>query len=178
MYCSCTWIHCARIAFGLLHVYAFWFHVSFFFFLFFQRVRIVTALFMHMDSLCKSCIWRIVRLRFWFHIFFYFFFIFSAHMNNNYTVHAHGFTVQELRLAYCASTFLVSLFFFSTRMNSNYTFHAHGFIVQETKCTVHKTYNHFVQKTNIKNWYHGTIHSFKNYFVTVFLVFSFQFLSK
>ena len=40
------------------------------------------------------------------------FFFFSAHMNNNYTVHAHGFTVQELHLAYCASTFLVSLFFF------------------------------------------------------------------
>ena len=91
---------------------------------------------MHMDSLCKSCIWRIVRLRFWFHIFFYFIFIFSACMNSNCTVHAHGFTVQE------------------------------------TKCTVHGTYNHFVQKTNNKNRYHGTIHSFKNYFVTVFSVFS------
>ena len=26
---------------------------------------------MHMDSLCKSCIWRIARLRFWFHFFFF-----------------------------------------------------------------------------------------------------------
>ena len=36
-------------------------------------------------------------------------------MNSNCTAHAHGFTVQELHLAYCASTFLVScfrLFFF------------------------------------------------------------------
>ena len=65
-------------------------------------------------------------------------------------------------------------FFFSARMNSNCTVHAHGFTVQETKCIVHCTQNHFVQKTNIKNRYHGTIHSFKNYFVTVFSVFSFQ----
>ena len=37
-------------------------------------------------------------------------------------------------------------FFFSTRMNSNNTILAHGFTVQETKCTVHKTYNHFILK--------------------------------
>ena len=35
-------------------------------------------------------------------------------------------------------------------------------------CTVH------VFK-NIKNWSYGTIHTFKNYFATVFLVFRFQF---
>ena len=33
----------------------------------------------------------------------------------------------------------------------------------------------FFTKTFIKNGSHGTIHTFKNYFVTVFLVFSFQF---
>ena len=33
----------------------------------------------------------------------------------------------------------------------------------------------FFNKTFIKNGSHGTIHTFKNYFTTVFLVFSFQF---
>ena len=32
----------------------------------------------------------------------------------------------------------------------------------------------FFNKINIKNESHGTIHTFKNYFATVFLVFSFQ----
>ena len=72
MYCSCTWIHCAKVAFGLLHVYIFGFTFPFFF-----------------------------------------------------------------------------LFFFSARMNSNCTVHAHGFTVGETKCTVHGTYDHFVQKKKI-----------------------------
>ena len=108
---------------------------------------------------------------------FFLFFFFSVRMNSSCTVHAYGFTMQELLLVYCTSTFLVS-FFFLARMNSNCTVHAPGFTVQETKCTAHWTYKHFVQKTNIKNKYHGTIHSFKNYFVIVFSVFSFQFLAK
>ena len=102
---------------------------------------------------------------------FSFFLFFSARMNSNCTIHAHGFTVQELHFVCCASTFLVTLFFFSffsARMDSNYIVHARGFTVQEKKCTVHGTYNHFVQKKYIKNGYHGTIHSFKNYFATVF----------
>ena len=83
----------------------------------------------------------------------------------------------RLHLAYWASTFLVScfLFFFfvSMRMNCNSNVHAHGFTVQETKYTVHWTYNHFVKKKKkIKNEYHSTIHPFKNYFATVFSVFS------
>ena len=43
---SCIWL--------FAHL-RFWFHISFFFsfFFFFQRRWIVTALFMHMDSLCK-----------------------------------------------------------------------------------------------------------------------------
>ena len=41
--------------------------------------------------------------------------------------------------------------------------------------TVHGTRSHFIQKTKkIKNESHGTIHIFKNYFVTVFSVFSFS----
>ena len=45
--------------------------------------------------------------------------------------------------------FHVSTFFFSTCMNINCTIHTHGFIMQETKCTVHRTYNHFIQKKYI-----------------------------
>ena len=45
-------------------------------------------------------------------------------------------------------------------------------------CTVHETHNHFIHKKNIKNRFHGTIHTFKNYFTKVFLVFSFQFSVK
>ena len=81
------------------------------------------------------------------------FFFFSTRMNSNCSAHAHGFTVQELHLAFCASTFLVShflllffFFFFPAQMNSNCTVHAHGYTVQETKCTVHGTYTHFVQR--------------------------------
>ena len=39
------------------------------------------------------------------------------------------------------------------------------------KVTVHGTHNHFIKK-KIKNGSYGTIHTFKNYFATVFLVFS------
>ena len=35
----------------------------------------------------------------------------------------------------------------------------------------HGTHNHFIKK-KIKNESHGIIHTFKNYFVTIFLVFS------
>ena len=44
--------------------------------------------------------------------FFPFFCFFSTRMSSNCTVHAHGFTVQELHLGYCASMFLVWRFFF------------------------------------------------------------------
>ena len=56
------------------------------------------------------------------------------------------------------------------------------YIVQETLCTihvlfmhclriVHGTHNHFIQK-KIKNGSHGIIHTFKNYFATMFSIFS------
>ena len=38
--------------------------------------------------------------------------------------------------------------------------------------TVHGTHSHFIQKKNIKNGSYGTIHTFKNYFATVFSIFS------
>ena len=53
-------------------------------------------------------------------------------------------------LRQCVLSFTFSFFFFfPTRMNSNSTILAHGFTVQDTKCTVHKTYNHFILKKNI-----------------------------
>ena len=73
--------------------------------------------------------------------------------------------------------FNVSLFFyffiFPVRMNSDCTVHAHGFTMQETKCTVYRINTHIIQKKKIKNGSHSTIHPFKNYFATVFLVFNF-----
>ena len=74
-----------------------------------------------------------------------------------------------LRLAFCV--FFFSFFFFwCTR-----------FSFLETKCTVyvlfmhclrivHGTHNYYIQGK--KNGSHRTIHTFKNYFATVFLVFS------
>ena len=57
----------------------------------------------------------------------------------------------RLDWAYCTSTFWVSRFhfFFLAHVNSDDAVHAHGFTVHETKCTVHRTYNHFIQKKNI-----------------------------
>ena len=105
----------------------------------------------------------------------------------------------ELRLKWIQCTFglrvhvdhlrfqlLLFFFFFSACMNSNRTIHAHEFTIQETKCTVHALFTHclrdpqpfYSEKIYIKNEPHGTIHTFKNYFVIVFSVFSFQFLAK
>ena len=42
-------------------------------------------------------------------------------------------------------------------------------------CTVHALCMHYHAFKNIKNWSHDTIHTFKNYFATVFSVFNFQF---
>ena len=92
----------------------------------------------------------------------------------------------RLDWAYCSSTFWVSQFFyfilfFLARMNSNRIVHAHGFYVQESKCTFHALFTsdlwdpqplYFEKK--VKNGSHSTIHTFKNYFATIFFVFSFQ----
>ena len=76
---------------------------------------------------------------------------------------------------------ILSSSFFSKRMNSNWIVHAHGFFVQETKCTFQALFTHciwdpqpFYLENNIKNGSHGTFHTFKNYFPTIFSVFSFQ----
>ena len=69
-----------------------------------------------------------------------------------------------LDLAFCAFHVLCFFFFF---------FHAFQLQGQlALLSTVHGTHIHFIQEKNIKNKSHDTIHIFKNYFVTVFSVFS------
>ena len=67
-------------------------------------------------------------------------------------------------------------FFCSLRVNSNLTW----FTVQGTKITVYilfiTVHSTVYELKNIKNWSYDTIHTFKNYFTTVLLIFSFQFL--
>ena len=60
------------------------------------------------------------------------------------TTWSFGFGV--LRISILGFTFTFSFPFFLARMNIDGTVHAHGFIVQETKCTVHCSCNHFIQK--------------------------------
>ena len=79
---------------------------------------------------------------------FFFFFFFGF----------HAFSV--LRCGYCS-------------MNSNRKCWLLQWTVQI--CTVHGPTNLFFINFFIKNGSHSTIHTFKNYFATVFSVFSFQF---
>ena len=107
---------------------------------------------------------------------FSFFLFFSACMNSNCTIHAHGFTVQELHLVCCASTFLVTLFFFfffqRVWIATALFMHVDSLCKRQSALFTGPTTTLF-KKKNIKNGYHGTIHSFKNYFATMFSVFSF-----
>ena len=88
------------------------------------------------------------------------------------------FGLGLLRVCILSFTFpsFFFFFFFPACVNSFCTVHAHGFTVQETKSAVHRTYKHFFQKKKIyiKNGSQGTIYTCKNYFATVFSVFSFQ----
>ena len=44
-------------------------------------------------------------------------------------------------------------------------------------CTVYETRKYFFHKNNFKTESHSTIHTFKNYFTTIFSIFNFQFLA-
>ena len=59
-------------------------------------------------------------------------------------------------------------FLFFTRLRRD------RFYYSETIFTVHHCSSTVHTLKNIKNWSHGTIHTFKNYFATVFSVFSFS----
>ena len=71
--------------------------------------------------------------------------------------------------------FFFFFFFFFLRVNSNLTWVHCSHTVWHCLCTVwHCSCTVHVLK-NIKNGTHDTIYTFKNYFATVFSVFSFQF---
>ena len=66
----------------------------------------------------------------------------------------------------CVCIFFFFFFFFRC------AFYACGvFLVGPVHC-LRDPQTSFLNKTFIKNWFYSTIHIFKNYFVTVFLVFS------
>ena len=60
-------------------------------------------------------------------------------------------------------------------MNRNHTIHAHRFTVhRQSALFIYCSYDPqllYLEK-NIKNGSHGTIHTFKNYFATIFSVFN------
>ena len=75
----------------------------------------------------------------------------------------------------CVYKFAFSDFFFPLHVNSNITWvHCTG-DKNHYLCTVHHCLHIVHALKNIKNESHGTIYTFKNYFVTVLSVFSFQF---
>ena len=112
-------------------------------------------------------------------LFFLFFFFFFMGIETKAIERAFGFNlILRLRFATRFQSFFFFFFFF-LRMNSDFT-------VQETIFTVHVLFCHCIcivyhcsstvhTLKNIKNGSHDTIYTFKNYFATVFSVFSFQF---
>ena len=66
------------------------------------------------------------------------------------------------------------LFFFFSFFSCMWIVISHEFTVQGTKITIHTLFITVHALKNIKNWSHGTIHTFKNYFVTVLSVFNFN----
>ena len=75
-----------------------------------------------------------------------------------------GFSVCIFISAF--SFFFFSFFFSFTRFRET------KFTVHNCSSTVHGTIATLFRKKNVKNGSHGTIHTFKNYFTTVFSVFS------
>ena len=92
-----------------------------------------------------------------------------------------GFGICVFILAFSSSYFFFffsfSFFSFMPFMETKFTVHNCSSTVfallQHCSRTTHGTHSHFIQK-KIKNGSHGTIHTFKNYFATVFSVFSFS----
>ena len=72
------------------------------------------------------------------------------------------------RLCICVFIFDVFLFFFFSP--HLLTFQRQNSLFMNSACTVHALCMHYHTFKNIKNWSHDTIHTFKNYFATVFSV--------
>ena len=69
-----------------------------------------------------------------------------------------------------AFSFFFFLFFFHSRVSGRQNLLFTTVAALFTHCSW--DHSHFIQKKNVKNGSHGTIHTFKNYFTTVYSVFS------
>ena len=99
------------------------------------------------------------------------FFMFLTHMSNFIQIRF----CERLDRNYLASgvlRFVFFFFFFSFFFSRVSAFRRQISLFMHCSFIVHGTYNYFIQKKNIKNGSHGTIHIFKNNFATVFSVFS------
>ena len=76
----------------------------------------------------------------------------------------HVFVGLQLLFMHCTWTVAAKFDFFSIFL-----------VNQDTSCTVYGYTNFTFQQFFIKNRSHSTIHTFKNYFATVFFKFQFQF---
>ena len=72
------------------------------------------------------------------------------------------------------SAFLSFFFFFFQRMNNKFIVQRQKLLFMHCSNTVHVLQQYCSHIKNIKNGSHGTFHIFKNYFATVFSVFSFS----
>ena len=103
-------------------------------------------------------------------LFFFFLFSFST---KPFVVCIH-FPLRSVDLDPCLSFVFVFFFFFGACVLKRTKFVVHVLFNTDHALFMGPTVTLF--KKNIKNGFHGTIHTFKNYFATAFSVFSFQFL--
>ena len=107
------------------------------------------------------------------HIFKYYFTtvfsVFSFHQNKLYLNRSYVLIWVLMKKQRLASAFSSSSFFFRC------TFLWLWCVSSGSHALFTRPTNLFFTKTFIKNGSHGTIHIFKNYFVTVFSIFSFSF---
>ena len=92
----------------------------------------------------------------------------------NFEPNIHLVCVWEARFAFPKCTFCISvafffLFFFNFLSWNVWFF---SWTVHNVHCSRTPKF-YFSATFSLKNWSHGTIHTFKNYFVTVFSVFSY-----
>ena len=82
----------------------------------------------------------------------------------------------DLRFAFSSSSFFHSLFFFSFFLAAIFYFSsmyiAHFSNTSGSVYCLRDSQTSLFSNFFIKNWFHGTIHTFKNYFTIVFSVFS------
>ena len=100
---------------------------------------------------------------------------------NNFFQYQCGFGYT---FEFCVCVFLLFFFFFfllaarvseGTKFTVHILFNTVHVLFRYYSHTVYGTHSHFIQKKiYIKNRSHGTIHTFKNYFATVFSIFNFS----